>query len=92
MTLFGHSTDASVGRVLEDTLGEATMQHLLAASLIFLIFGFGTAASLGTAKALQDWAASNFDANGTAYRGDIAQRRSGRPSTFIVEALNGERG
>ncbi len=27
------------------------MQHLLAASLIFLIFGFGTATSLGTAKA-----------------------------------------
>ena len=50
------------------------MQHLLAASLIFLIFGLGTATSLGTAKALQDWAMSSFDPNGTAYRGDIAHR------------------
>jgi hypothetical protein len=58
------------------------MQHLLAASLIFLIFGFGTATSLGTAKALQDWAMSSFDTNGTAYRGDIAQRPSG-PPTYV---------
>jgi hypothetical protein len=68
------------------------MQHLLAASLIFLIFGIGTAASLATAKALQNWALSNFDANVTAYRSDIAQRPSGRPPTFIFEAVNGERG
>jgi hypothetical protein len=58
------------------------MQHLLAASLIFLLFGFGTTASLATAKALQDWAMANFDANDTAYRGDIAQRPSG-PSVYV---------
>jgi hypothetical protein len=58
------------------------MQHFLAASMILLIFGFGTATSLATARALQDWATSNFDVNGTAFRVDIAQRPSG-PSTYL---------
>jgi hypothetical protein len=58
------------------------MHHLLAASLVLLVFGFGTAASLATAKALQDWAMSNFDVNATVIGGDVAQRPP-QPSTYV---------
>jgi hypothetical protein len=37
------------------------MYHLLAASLVLLIFVLGTATSIVTTKALQDWAASALD-------------------------------
>lgn len=58
------------------------MQHLVAASLIFLILGIGTAVPLATAKALHDWAVSAFDATGTAHRNEIAQLQSG-PSLYV---------
>ena len=35
------------------------MNYLLAASLPLLIFAFGTAASIATTKALQDWAVAS---------------------------------
>lgn len=37
------------------------MNYLLAASLPLLIFAFGTAASIATTKALQDWAVATLD-------------------------------
>lgn len=37
------------------------MNYLLAASLPLLIFAFGTAASVATTKALQDWAVATLD-------------------------------
>jgi hypothetical protein len=37
------------------------MNYLLAASLPLLIFAFGTAASIATTKALQDWAVATSD-------------------------------
>jgi hypothetical protein len=37
------------------------MNYLLAASLPLLIFAFGTATSIGTTKALQDWAVARLD-------------------------------
>ena len=38
------------------------MNYLLAASLPLLIFAFGTAASITTTRALQDWAVAALDA------------------------------
>jgi|EndMetStandDraft_8_1072994.scaffolds.fasta_scaffold759470_1 hypothetical protein len=38
------------------------MNYLLAASLSLLISAFGTAMSIATTKALQDWAAARLDA------------------------------
>ena len=38
------------------------MNYLLAASLPLLIFALGTAASIATTKALQDWAVATLDA------------------------------
>jgi len=37
------------------------MNYLLAASLPLLIFALGTAASIATTKALQDWATATLD-------------------------------
>jgi hypothetical protein len=37
------------------------MNYLLAASLPLLILAFGTAASVATTKALQDWAVATLD-------------------------------
>ena len=37
------------------------MNYLLAASLPLLIVAFGTATSIATAKALQDWAVARLD-------------------------------
>ena len=37
------------------------MNYLLAASLPLLIFALGTAASIATTKALQDWAGATLD-------------------------------
>jgi hypothetical protein len=50
------------------------MHYLLGPFLIFLVFCLGTATSLGTARALQDWAMSSFDA--TAFRSAIEQSRA----------------
>jgi hypothetical protein len=38
------------------------MNYLVAASLPLLIFALGTAASIATTKALQDWAVATLDA------------------------------
>jgi hypothetical protein len=48
------------------------MYHLLAA---VLVFAFGTATSLATARGLQDWAISKFDTELISSAGDIAERR-----------------
>lgn len=45
------------------------MNYLLAASLPLLIFAFGTATSIATAKALQDWAVARLDVR--ASKGDL---------------------
>jgi hypothetical protein len=37
------------------------MNYLVAASLPLLIFAFGTATSIATTKALQDWAVGRLD-------------------------------
>ena len=37
------------------------MNYLLAASLPLLIFAFGTATSIATTRALQDWAVARLD-------------------------------
>ena len=42
------------------------MNYLLAASLSLLIFALGTAASIATTKALQDWAVARLDARTSA--------------------------
>ena len=42
------------------------MNYLLAASLPLLIFAFGTAASIATTKALQDWAVATLDVRTSA--------------------------
>jgi hypothetical protein len=45
------------------------MNYLLAASLPLLIFAFGTATSIATTKALQDWAVARLDVGASA--GDL---------------------
>lgn len=42
------------------------MYYLLAASLPLLIFALGTAASIATTKALQDWAVARLDVRTSA--------------------------
>jgi hypothetical protein len=42
------------------------MNYLLAASLPLLVFAFGTATSIATTKALQDWAVARLDVRTSA--------------------------
>jgi hypothetical protein len=56
------------------------MYHLLAASLVLLIFALGTGTSIVTTKALQDWAASALDVRtGTGEQVGMAPR----PSAYV---------
>jgi hypothetical protein len=58
---FDRSTQRLVWRLFNGTFREATMYHLLATGLAVLIFAFGTATSIATTKALQNWAISALD-------------------------------
>jgi hypothetical protein len=55
------------------------MNYLLAASLPLVIFAFGTATSIATTKALQDWAVATADVRSST--GDLLAVAS-RPAAF----------
>jgi hypothetical protein len=62
-----------LGALFDRECNEATMYHLLVASVALLILAVGAATSIATTQALQDWAVSGLDARtGTGERLGVA--------------------